>query len=193
VSLTGTGTDFSLSADPTSRSVTAGQSAAYTLSVNPISGFNQAVSLSCTVAPVGPTCSFSSNSVTPDGTNPASVTVTVTTTARAMAPVPRTPIPPFGDVPPQVVVLWLLGLALMAARFNRRRSDPSNSHAHISAARTALAATMLLVLLWAACGGGGTRVQPPDGDGTRAGDYTLTVTGTSSGVERTTTLSLTVS
>jgi hypothetical protein len=192
VSLSGMGTDFSLSADPSSRTVTAGDSATYTLGVNPISGFNQAVSLSCAGAPQRATCTLSSSSVTPDGTNPASVTVTVTTTARSLAPPARPPLPPFGDPAPRGVLLWLL-LGLLAALFIRRQSDPSNSHARVPAVRTALAATMLLILLWAACGGGGTTVLGPTPQtGTPAGTYTLTVTGTSSGVERTTTLTLTV-
>ena len=55
VSLTGTGSstaaDFSLSVSPTSGTITAGQSATFTLSVTPSGGFNQTVSLSCGGAP----------------------------------------------------------------------------------------------------------------------------------------------
>jgi len=43
-----------------------------------------------------------------------------------------------------------------------------------------LALVMGLVLLWAACGAGGSQVDVPEG--TPAGNYTLTLTGTSGAV-----------
>jgi hypothetical protein len=53
-----------------------------------------------------------------------------------------------------------------------------------------LAATLLALLLWAACGGDG---PPPSQDrGTPAGTYNITLTATASGVSRTSTLTLTV-
>jgi hypothetical protein len=48
---------------------------------------------------------------------------------------------------------------------------------------------LLLVALWTACGGGGLHVLS---GGTPAGTYTLTVTATTSGVSRSTTLILKV-
>jgi len=188
VALAGTGTDFSLSSDPTSRTVTAGQSATYTLSVGPVSGFNQAVALSCTkpTQMTLATCTVSPSTVTPDGTNAATVTVTVTTTARGMAPPfggPREDrgerrAPLFGghrpplQLPLQVWLLALLAVTVVAAAFR-----PPHGNVRLKP-NTAfpLAGALLLVLLWAACGGGGGRGG--GNPGTPLGTYTLTVTGT---------------
>jgi hypothetical protein len=189
VTLAGTGSDFSLSSNTTSREITAGASATYTLNVSPVSGFNQAVALSCakptqlTLA----TCSVSPSAVTPDGTNAATVTVTVTTTARGMAPPLggpredrgglRAPLqdPPLGrhtGLPLQVWLLALLAVTVVAAAFR-----PPQANVRLKLDTTfPLAGALLLVLLWAACGGGGA--VPAPHPGTPAGTYTLTVTGT---------------
>jgi hypothetical protein len=183
VTLTGTGSDFSLSSEPISRTVTAGQSATYTLSVGPVSGFNQAVALSCTkpAALTLATCSVSPSAATPDGTNAATVTVTVTTTARGMAPPfggHRPPLedPPLGRHPSLPLQMWLLALlaiTVVAAAFR-----PPQANVRLKPdATVALAGALLLVLLWAACGGGGGAPPAPH-PGTPAGTYTLTVTGT---------------
>jgi len=178
VGLSGTGTDFSLSADPTSRTVTPGQATTYTLSVTPAGGFNQAVSLSCTGAPSRATCTFSPTSVTPDGTNAATATVNVTTTApSSVVPRLRPTLPPTGRHERLLLLFGLLAMLATAVTAARRR------------VWIGFAATLLLVLLWAACGGGGGGGGNP---GTPKGTYTLTLTATSGGVSRTTTVSLTV-
>lgn len=178
VGLSGTGTDFSLSADPTSRTVTPGQATTYTLSVTPAGGFNQAVSLSCTGAPSRATCTFSPTSVTPDGTNAKTATVNVTTTApSSVAPRLQPTLPPTGRHERLFLLFGLLAMLATAAMTARRR------------VWIGFAATLLLVVLWTACGGGGGGGGNP---GTPKGTYTLTLTATSEGVSRTTTVSLTV-
>jgi hypothetical protein len=204
ISLTGTGTDFSVSGDPASRTVSAGQSATYTLSVNPISGFNQAVSLSCTGAPSRATCSVSPTSLTPDGTNAA--TVTVTTTSRAMAPplgAHRTPLRGPRHLLPLLLALALLAGMATALRLANRPGVVTtalkpryvNGRLKPTAPLAPLAGALLVMLLWAACGGGGgggVPVQPPAQTGTPAGTYSLTVTAASGGLGHSTTLTLTV-
>jgi hypothetical protein len=191
VTLAGVGTDFMLSGDPTSRTVTAGQPATYTLSVGPVSGFNQSVALTCakptqlTLA----TCSVSPSTVTPDGSNAATVTVTVTTTARGMAPPVggprwdrgrrRTPLqdPPLGrhtGLPLQRWLLALLAVTVVAAAF---RPPQANVRLKPNATLLPLTGMLLLALLWAACGGGGGTPPPPH-PGTPAGTYSLTIAGT---------------
>ncbi len=81
VSLTGTGPDFSISASPTSLTVTRGQSGTSTITVTPKQGFNQTVTLTCTGAPKNSTCTISPGSVTLDGTNAQTATLTISTTA----------------------------------------------------------------------------------------------------------------
>lgn len=75
--------DFSLSVSPTSSTINPGQSAMYTLTVTPRSGFNQQVSFSCAGAPADATCTISPAALTLDGTNPATATLTVETSASA--------------------------------------------------------------------------------------------------------------
>ncbi len=77
-----TGTDFSISVPPLSpSSVSAGQTATSTMSLNLLNAFDNPVSLACAVTPVqagSPTCSLGSNSVTFDPAGKASSTLTVT-------------------------------------------------------------------------------------------------------------------
>jgi hypothetical protein len=165
--------NFSLSVSPTGYTVTAGGSATYTLSVTPVGGFNQQVGLSCTGAPSAATCSISPSSVTLDGTDVAKPTVTVTTTARSLAGPTRRLLPPGGMGPLAIPwVAWLLVLATLSslAAIRRRR---------VRFSLAVLAATVLLLISWVACGGGSTPAITTTG--TPAGTYTLTVSGTYTG------------
>jgi hypothetical protein len=76
---------FSISPAPGSASmttVTAGQTASYSLALGGTNGFSGQVQMSCTGAPTA-TCSVSPNPVTVSGTTPASVTVSAITQARS--------------------------------------------------------------------------------------------------------------
>jgi hypothetical protein len=184
VNLGGSGADFAVSVTPTSASVIAGNSVAYTFTVTPSFGFNAKVTLGCSGAPRGASCSMSPLAVTPDGTNPVTATFTVTTTVRSMLP-PRSG--PNLNLPRLVTrvrptwFLWLLLLlTLLASRAMARRRR----------ALLRLALVTGLVLLWVACGAGGSQVDVSDG--TPAGNYTLTLSGTSGNVTHYTTANLTV-
>jgi hypothetical protein len=78
--------DFAVSAAPVSTTITAGQTANYTVSAMPANGSKQTVTWSCVGAPAAATCAISPSSVTLDGTNAATTTVTLTTTARTVSP-----------------------------------------------------------------------------------------------------------
>ena len=204
VTLKGTGTDFALGTQPdgsTSATVNAGGTATYKLQIAP-TGFSGNVALSCAFqgsTPGGASCSVPS-SVAVNGVDAAPFSVSVTTMARSLAG-PRGPAQPPAPSPwarhtvPLFIGLMMLMLAAVAAVCDRRaalydRHRPVRTPALQWAP---LAATMLFVLLWAACGGGGDRNQshlPPTG--TPAGTYKLTLTATASGVSKTSTLSLTV-
>ena len=81
IPLTGTGLDYSISASPTSASVTAGAKATYTVTLVPLGGaYGSNVSLSCSGLPKGGKCSFSPSSISL-GSNTANSTLTVSTTA----------------------------------------------------------------------------------------------------------------
>jgi len=131
------------------------------------------------------TCSISPSSVTPDGTNPISATVTVATTARTLAPPRSGPNMNLPRLLTQFRFNWFMGLlfilTLLASQAMARRRG----------LWLRLALVMGLVLLWAACGGGS---QQNVGNGTPAGSYPLTFSGTagSPAISHTTTVTLSV-
>jgi Beta-propeller repeat/Cep192 domain 4 len=186
--LTGTGVgqtttqgDFTISATPPSATISAGQSAKYTVSITGVGGFSQPVNLSCSGAPTAASCSASPNPANP-GT---SATLTIATQARALAP----PGEYFRNEPPGAIripgLLWmglltlLLILLLTAARRElRARCVP-----------LALTAAVALALLAAACGGG-TKTSVTAG--TPAGTYPITIVGSSGSLTHTTTVTLQV-
>ncbi len=185
VALTGMGADFSFtpaSGSSTSATVSAGGTATYTLSFNSLGGFTQTVNLTCTDPVPASTCTLNPTSLTPGGTSAPTVTVSVTTTARGMA-FRRPPAPPqFG---PFGLAWWTLilmagALALLSRAVGRRRLG------------VLLAATLLVLIAFAACGGGGGTSGPRPPTGTTAGNYVITVTGTSQGLTHSIQLTLTV-
>jgi hypothetical protein len=119
--------DFSLSSNPTSQAINAGQTAMYALSVTPSSAFSQPVALSCSGAPAASTCVVTPAVVTPIGASPVMATVTVQTMVRAASPPAR---PPRIDPVPWNVLLrslWLLAWAswlLVWTRSARCRRTP---------------------------------------------------------------------
>jgi hypothetical protein len=200
VPLTGTGTDFGLAAQAdgsTSATVNAGGTATYNLQVAP-TGFSGPVALACAFqgsTPRGASCAVLPGSVTVNGTDPAPFTVSVATTARTLA-TPQIQAPPPAEtdwgrhaLPLLMALVMLAILAAAAPRFIR-----AHGGLKFAATGVVLAATLLVLLAWAACGGGGGGGgTTPTPTGTAAGTYTLTVTGTAGGASRTTGLSLTVS
>ena len=165
VSLTGTGTDFTVTA-PASETVTRGSSQMFNVTVTPLGGFNQAVMLTCTGAPTTTACAVSPTSVTPDGTNPINSQVTVT----SMGLLPSVPTQSPRPSNRQIVV-FAMGLALLAMVFAARRLRT----------RVGLAGAMLVMFAVAGCGGGHKTVTG-----------TLTLTGSSGGVSHSATVALTV-
>jgi hypothetical protein len=149
--LTGTGTDFGLSVPSPNATVTAGQSATYNVVVIPLSGYNQAVSLTCAGAPSTASCTVNPASMTLDGATPVTVKVTVTTTTRSAAS-------PTG-------LRWILAMLVlgMIAIAIRRR--------YFVRLIWLAPALILLVLFWSSCGVGSNKVT-----GTLPGTYALTVT-----------------
>jgi hypothetical protein len=169
LSLSGTGSDFTVSSSSSSDTIKAGATASYTLTVASVGGsFTSAVQLSCSGAPAHATCSVSPGSVTPAGT-PATAIVTITTTATSAlaAPPDHSQSQPIYAVWIQLQGLGLFGMMLAGSRSGSRRLRVIVLLAFI------FAATMFMV----ACAGG-TGIAPPPQSGTTPGTYTVTVTGT---------------
>ncbi len=119
------------------------------------------------------------------GTTAVNAILTVMTTARsALPPVGRPPIFPPGL---RIALPWFLllpGLVMLAVAL-RRRSRARRR------AWVGLAAILMAAALFLGCGsGGGAPSSAPQG--TLAGTYTITVTGTSGGANRSTSVNLTV-
>jgi len=167
ITLSGTGMDFALSSSTTSQTVSAGQTANYSLTLSPADGFSQTVNLTCTGAPSLATCTLTPNSAALNGTASATVGVAITTTAPSTAllapPSGRFPPPGFGRLFWLYGILGLASLATLAAARKRR-------------AAFLLGACLLLATLWTACGGSSTPA-PKTVPGTPAGTYTVVVTG----------------
>lgn len=177
--------DFTLGVNPASLSLSTGKSGTSTITITPQNGFNTALTFSCTGLPLQSQCSFSPQTVTPDGTNAVSSTLTITTTASTAAlhePAPFSHRPLLAFLFPGIGIT--LGLTL------RSRKRLSNGFRHFG--------TLLLVLSFAgllnACGA--SKVNTGTGNtGTPTGTSTITITATTSGSTPTThtsTLSLTV-
>ena len=75
------GPNFTLSVSPTSQGVTAGGSAAYTVSVAPLGGFTGTVTLSASGQPSGTTATFSPSSINTSGSSTLTVSTLSSTPA----------------------------------------------------------------------------------------------------------------
>jgi hypothetical protein len=180
--------DYSVATAPSGTTITAGQMANFSVSAAPSGGFNQTITWTCTGAPMASTCAVSPASSPMDGSTVATSTVSVMTTMRSSAiPAvkPRFAPPPLPRQVLPVSIVWLL-VTLIFDRFRR-----------IPRTRLWLGASTVLVLasICASCGGSsynGSPPPPPPTQGTPAGAYTITVTGTSGSLSHSTSFQLIV-
>jgi subtilisin family serine protease len=153
--------DYSVSATPSTTTITAGQQASFTVSAAPLNGSKQTVTWDCMGAPQAATCTVSPSSVTLNGSTTATATVTLTTTARPAMTTPRflpKYAPPMRPWVTPVTWFALIVVVLVACSFGR-----------IPRQRAGLAsvAGLLTVSLCAySCGGYGGSVNDPPGSGT---------------------------
>ena len=180
---TNTTPDFAAAASPASNTVTAGETATFTVSLSPSGGFDKSVTWTCAGVPAGSTCTVSPSSVTLAGSTNANATLTVTTTARTSA---------FTFLPPQLPVplspatnAWFLCVAVLCLLWNVRRVRSKSW-------RLVALSVLLFATLSVSCGNGSTMTAPPPPQGTPAGSYVIKLTATSQSVTHTTQVSLTV-
>jgi hypothetical protein len=176
--------DFTLAPNPTTRTVTAGNSGTFLLTVTPQGSFTNAISFSCAGLPASAGCSFTPPMVSPD-TNTATTTLNITTAAHIASVAP----PAFGRFrSSNLYAIWLALPAMLLA--TGRMAAPKR--------RKLLSYCLVLLLvigcvLQMACGGGGTGSGGGGGTGgTPAGTYSVTVTGAAGSTQHTTTVTLTV-
>ncbi len=174
VALTGAGQDFSLSATPpATATVSAGQIANYTLAVTPAYGFSKTVALTCSGAPALSTCVVSPSSVPLNGTGSMSVAVKITTTAQSKgAPTNFR----FGSPDTKSRPLALAGLFLVIMFAFPLFWRPSDRFSRTRAASTVC--LLAAVLFMSSCVG--LVSKSVASSGTPNGNYTITVSATSS-------------
>ncbi|MGH9356529.1 MAG: choice-of-anchor D domain-containing protein, partial [Terriglobia bacterium] len=190
--------DYSLSASPPLATITAGQSAAYTLTATPISGFSQPVTFTCPSGlPGSAKCAFSPASVTLNGATPVNTILTITTTAhspstgRAFPAGGNSPNDPAG--PGRLICAGVLLALLLAFGLIGRRSG--RKMIWLTAA-----VLLLVTLLLAGCNMNyyGFLGSNPAPTGSPSGVYTVTISGnttqssTVSATSRTTTVNLAI-
>ncbi len=168
ISLSGAGKGFRLGSSQTSVTITAGQTATYAVNITPEGGSADTVSLTCTGAPARATCSVTPNSVTLDGTHPASVAVNVTTQAASavssVASEPSRPIPSVRGVLVAVIAVAWIAIVISS------KSGSRNT-------RLATLALCTLLLGASSCGGGSTSPGPGTRTQTPPGTYVLKIQG----------------
>jgi uncharacterized repeat protein (TIGR03803 family) len=176
--------DFSFgpgSGGSTSAAITAGQTAAYNVQLNPTGGFSGSVSLTCSGAPAQATCSISPASVTVSDGSAVPFTVTITTTA-ATAMASSATGGSDSSLSGQRYAFLFACVLLAAIKLGTRRAGRKRAWAPIG---SLVCLTIALVACGSSSSTGGS-------GGTPAGAYNLTVTGTSQEISHTLALTLTV-
>jgi hypothetical protein len=190
ISLNGTGAavvapSFSLSpasGSSTSQTVTAGQTATYSLAASSTGGFSNTVAVTCSGAPATTTCTVSPSSFAFSGSTSVSLVVKVTTASTSAA----LPLGIPGKMNTRSLFVFGMILALMMALAQKRRGY---------AWQTCILAAALMGLSSCGGGSGGSTLNPappPQSSGTAAGTYQLVVTGSAPNASSSVKLSLTV-
>jgi hypothetical protein len=182
--LTFTITDFSVTPTTTTQTISAGQSANYTIGTAAVGGaFPGTVAFSASGLPTATTASFNPASVSA-GT---STVMTLTTTVRGSALTMPTPSNPGAPVQ----TMWLISLAAMAALFSLTVARFGRRTTRRLIPVGAFALLLISAGYLSGCSGGGFP-KVGTNTGTPAGTYTITVTGTSGSDVHSTTVTLVV-
>jgi hypothetical protein len=165
---------FTLSIAPNSITMSQGQSGQATITIEPVGGFNSAITLSCSGLPANATCTFSPASVTPNGNNAAVTSTLIIETNVKTASAVKEPFP----TPLREGALALILLGLPGVRLALRKKIRGKN------LLTLLLALGLVAVCMNGCGGGGLR--------TPKGTSTVTVTANAGKATLTGTFSMTV-
>ena len=155
-----------------SATVTAGQTASYSIAVAPAGGFAANVALSCSGGPAGSACAVSPSTIALSGAAAQTAMVTVTTAAHGWLLPFRGGLPKgarYQQTPMILMLAAMLLLMVVASQFLRREQKLAWIRVAGFAAMVTLGLTLTSCGGGSGSGGGGTNPQ--------AGTYTVTVTG----------------
>jgi hypothetical protein len=195
--------DFTVSAVPAVANVIAGDTTTYTVSANPLNGFNQVVLLSCSATgmPANTTCTWSPPGVTPDGSTAALSTLTITTTSEVtnsrLLRFPRAPRPSGGGRASGGII-WVACAGLLSLLLGLFAAYGKMPRKRFRRAYWLFIAVGLLLLSMSAAGCNDLYYQndiSPAPVGTPAGVFKLTLIGalgSKTTVTRSTTVNLSV-
>ena len=194
VAMTGTGIDFSLSANgATSVSIPTGGTATFPLVLNSLTGLSGNVALSCTGAPANSVCTVSPATAALGGSILVSAVIQASTTTATLKPWPTWPQRRREQLFFASAPFFWWGL-----RRRKRLADLSLARAMLPC--VLLAASLALMSGLGGCGAA-REIPLPGGDGGGTGDssaptppgtYAITVTGTTAGVTHVVNLTLVV-
>jgi len=162
--------DYTLSADPPTRTVSAGGIGTYVITLTPSTGYNGTVTFSCGTLPTKTTCGFSNPgpTLTPTGNNAAlTTTLTLTTTGSSRAALTA----PAGGNPQRGGTNLLASLSGVALFGLVLAGSWKKKHMGIMLGVVVLG----MMIMMPGCGGGSSTTPPPN-TGTPPGTYTVTVT-----------------
>jgi hypothetical protein len=176
--LSGMGFDFTVAAaGQSSKTVSSGQAATYTLTLTPLNGSSGTFTFACSSLPANSSCSFNPGNTSVPANASGSVTVNVATGGSSSSASLAGP----GDARSYMLPLVCL-VALPIAVGSRKRKWWL----------TILMAGLIGITSCAGAGGGGGGTPSSPNGSTPAGTYSIVVTATASGVSHKTTLTLTV-
>jgi uncharacterized protein (TIGR03118 family) len=181
--------DFNISAAPAAMTISAGQPAAFTVTVGGLNGFNSAVMLTCSGQPKGSTCSFSQPSVSPASGGTVTSTLTVMTSSSPYSPAALMAKNTTGGIFAAMLPFSALGfLGLFVAGMRNRQHPFGRKWSHYFASSFALLIAVAVLLAASGCGYNANSA----GNGTQRGTTTVMITGTSGSLSHSTTVTLTV-
>jgi hypothetical protein len=176
--------DLTLTASPTSATISPGQVAFYAVRVSAVGGLSGPATISCSGAPLTGSCVVGPTPYQLNGVETVMETLSVATTAASASAAPmRRTIPPPADFVGTHARHWLLLITLLLAVFAL-----SARMKGILSLR--MAAVALALVFSFGCGGGNSTGggQSPSQSGTPPGTYTITVTATSGSITRSVTV-----
>jgi hypothetical protein len=176
---------FALASTPTNVTVTAGQSATYTIQLTPQYGsFDSAVNFSCAGLPSKCTASFSPTSATPGA---SSVSTTLTLATQASSSSQGAALLTIGGFGPPITGFLAIAMILLLTNVIRRPVSWRLSRRWIAACALAC-----MVIVIGSCSSGGGDNNPPPYTGTPKGTHTISVQATSGNMTVPTSITLVV-